>query len=211
YGLDRLTRMAPSAQFERGELSHATAKGSPLRLARTVGLLEREVGAQLGRRQGPEEWVSAGFARRQEHDAGNPQRRFGQPIPSATQINLEFLDAASALDDRGLGDGRGFARAPQPTQRVGANVQEIGDPRGKHRVRFYKYAVLRKKIEAIQQPMQCHSRFSRAAWTHQQNSTTVKTYASGVQWHQTLGTGGEGEDRELDQLIASVVRKSQHL
>src|ERR1019366_2808446 len=71
--------------------------------------------------------------------------------------------------------------------------------------------VLRKKIEAIQQPMQCHSRFSRAAWTHQQNSTTVKTYASGVQWHQTLGTGGEGEDRELDQLIASVVRKSQHL
>jgi len=116
--------MSPS-QFVRGEPRHVPIEDSPLGLTGTVGLLEREIGTQVGLRQGLEEWVSAGPLRRQEYDGGNLQRRLGQLKSSSPQINLEFLDAASASDNWGLGDSRGLSRSPKPAQRVGANVQEM--------------------------------------------------------------------------------------
>ena len=59
--------------------------------------------------------------------------------------------------------------------------------------------------------MQRSGRLPGAALADQQKSATAVADACGVQRHQRLGTRREREHRKLDELIAGVVRESEHV
>src|ERR1700729_1465296 len=133
-GLDRLDWMQPPAQFKRVEARNTFFKNRPFGLVYRIGLGLREFRQQHRFRKRSQKWTCAGAFWRKKYDRTDLQRRSCEPIASASQIELEFLDAAAAADYRRAPNGRRIL-ALYPAQRVCGNVQEVCDTGCKQRIR----------------------------------------------------------------------------
>src|SRR5882724_10581890 len=108
--------MIASAQLVCMEFRHPVAEHVPFRLVCRVALSSRQFLEQAGLRQRLEEPAAAGALRRKEYDGGNLQRGGSEPIAPAPQVDLEFLDAAAAPDDRRFANRGGVTAPLEPAQ-----------------------------------------------------------------------------------------------